>query len=77
MELGREGIADELGCEDIGAEALGLYAVFLGIAFLGLLAEASAATAAESSLIFFTASLPLCPTLLATWSMHQDSPHHA
>ena len=55
MELGREGIADELGCEDIGAEALGLCASFLGMAFLGLLAEASTAAAAESSLNFFTA----------------------
>ena len=64
MELGREGIEDELGCEDIGAEALGLYAGFLGMAFLGLLAEAStAAAAAESSLNFFIASFATLASL--------------
>ena len=58
MKLGHEGIEEE--------EALGLCAGFLGMAFFGLLAEAStvaAATAAESSLNFLTASLATLASL--------------
>ena len=63
-ELGREGIADELGCEDFDAEAMGLCAGFFGMAFLVLLAEAStAAEAAESSLNLFTASFATLASL--------------